>query len=191
MDLPPGIFKRSSQEIARGLKRAVESSRRTKGRSKFQSAMSMLNLGGRRGRRRLREALGDFTRLQGETAMADKRNRDRTESGQPGGGAGRRDEPGRTGVWPASGPWPPGEASTVGQGDLGQGARGAAGAEESGGSELVVEQRDPVCGVHVRLEGSRMTEYGGRRYYFDSEDCMRRFEQSPEHYTRQRDERLA
>ena len=43
MDLPPGIFKRSPRAIAEGLKRSVIQSRRTKG-SKFQSAMSMLNL---------------------------------------------------------------------------------------------------------------------------------------------------
>jgi hypothetical protein len=42
MDLPPGLFTRSSQEIARGLKRAALESNRTKG-TKFQSAMSMLN----------------------------------------------------------------------------------------------------------------------------------------------------
>ena len=44
MDLPAGIFKRSARGIAAGLKRAVLTSRRTKGRSKLQSAMSMLNL---------------------------------------------------------------------------------------------------------------------------------------------------
>ena len=44
MDLPRGIFRRSADAIARGLKRSVERSRRTKGRTKFQSAMSMLNL---------------------------------------------------------------------------------------------------------------------------------------------------
>ena len=44
MDLPRGIFKRSPRAIATGLKRSVERSRRTKGRTKFQSAMSMLNL---------------------------------------------------------------------------------------------------------------------------------------------------
>ena len=44
MDLPRGIFKRSPEGIARGLKASVERSRRTKGRTKFQSAMSMLNL---------------------------------------------------------------------------------------------------------------------------------------------------
>ena len=42
MDLPRGIFKRSARGIAQGLKRAVARSRRTKGRSEFQSAMSML-----------------------------------------------------------------------------------------------------------------------------------------------------
>ena len=44
MDLPRGIFTRSARGIAQGLKRSVERSRRTKGRTKFQSAMSMLNL---------------------------------------------------------------------------------------------------------------------------------------------------
>src|SRR5262245_28750832 len=43
MDLPLAIFKRSSKEIARGLKQSVLRSNRTKG-SKYQSAMSMLNL---------------------------------------------------------------------------------------------------------------------------------------------------
>jgi Protein of unknown function (DUF3175) len=43
MDLPRDLFKRTPDGIARGLKRAVLLSRRTKG-TKFQSAMSMLNL---------------------------------------------------------------------------------------------------------------------------------------------------
>jgi Protein of unknown function (DUF3175) len=43
MALPPGIFKRDPAAIARGLKRSAMRSRRTKG-TKFQSAMSMLNL---------------------------------------------------------------------------------------------------------------------------------------------------
>jgi hypothetical protein len=43
MDLPPGIFSRSPRAIARGLRESVRRSRRTKG-TKFQSAMSMLNL---------------------------------------------------------------------------------------------------------------------------------------------------
>ena len=62
MDLPRGIFKRSPRLIARGLKRSVERSRRTKGRTKFQSAMSMLNLYANRAGRSLRRA--DRRRLE-------------------------------------------------------------------------------------------------------------------------------
>jgi uncharacterized protein DUF3175 len=62
MDLPPGIFTRSPRGIAAGLKRAVTRSRRTKGRSKFQSAMSMLNLHVNRSGRKLRRA--DRARLE-------------------------------------------------------------------------------------------------------------------------------
>ena len=42
MDIPFGLFTRSSKEIAKGLEKAVLESTRTKG-TKFQSAMSMLN----------------------------------------------------------------------------------------------------------------------------------------------------
>jgi hypothetical protein len=42
MDIPLGLFTRSSKEIAKGLEKAVLESTRTKG-TKFQSAMSMLN----------------------------------------------------------------------------------------------------------------------------------------------------
>ncbi len=42
MDLEPGVFTRSPQEIAKSLRRSVMASDRTKG-TKFQSAMSMLN----------------------------------------------------------------------------------------------------------------------------------------------------
>lgn len=43
LDLPQGLFRRSPEEIARGLKRAAEQSSRRKARTPFQSAMSMLN----------------------------------------------------------------------------------------------------------------------------------------------------
>lgn len=72
MDLPPGIFTWSPRAIARGLKQAVLRSRRTKG-TKFQSAMSMLNLyinrSGRNlapeDRRRLESAKDELRRLFG------------------------------------------------------------------------------------------------------------------------------
>ena len=43
MDLEPKVFNRSPKQIADSLKCSVTRSRRTKG-TKFQSAMSMLNL---------------------------------------------------------------------------------------------------------------------------------------------------
>jgi hypothetical protein len=61
MDLPRRIFTRSPRAIASGLKRAVMQSRRTKGRTKFQSAMSMLNYHLNRGGRGLSGA--ERTRL--------------------------------------------------------------------------------------------------------------------------------
>jgi hypothetical protein len=59
------------------------------------------------------------------------------ESGMPGGGAGRRDEVGRSGVFPASSAEdasPDAEIRT--QAAWGQGKRGAEGYEDSGESEL-------------------------------------------------------
>ena len=75
MDLPPGIFKRSPADIARGLRRSVLRSRRTKG-TKFQSAMSMLNLYANRAgrslsaadRRRLERAKVELRRVFGRAA---------------------------------------------------------------------------------------------------------------------------
>jgi len=68
--------------------------------------------------------------------MDEKRDDERRESGIPGGGAGRKDEVGRSGVYPASGPYPPGDAEIRGQASWGQGERGAAGYEDHGESGL-------------------------------------------------------
>ena len=70
MDLPPGIFTRAPKDIARGLEQSVLRSPRTKG-TKFQSAMSMLNLYinrtgrklGARDRRRLEAANCELRRV--------------------------------------------------------------------------------------------------------------------------------
>jgi CBS domain-containing protein len=63
------------------------------------------------------------------------------ESGVPGGGQGRVDEVGRSGVYPASGPLPPSpDAPVRGQASWGQGERGAEGYQDSGTSEIVSEQ---------------------------------------------------
>jgi hypothetical protein len=65
--------------------------------------------------------------------------RQRRESGQPGGGQGRKDAVGRSGLYPMSGLHPPGptEGRTAGTG--GQGERGAAGYEDHGSAQLTYE----------------------------------------------------
>lgn len=75
--------------------------------------------------------------------MSESRDRDarapkdeRRESGQPGGGAGRKDEVGGSGVYPASAGKAPEDAELRSQAAWGQGDRGPAGAEDSGSSEL-------------------------------------------------------
>jgi Protein of unknown function (DUF3175) len=77
MDLPIGIFNRSPRAIARGLRESVRRSRRTKG-TKFQSAMSMLNLYINRAgrglppakRARLEAAKDELRKLFGRTPKA-------------------------------------------------------------------------------------------------------------------------
>ena len=79
--------------------------------------------------------------------MADRNERDnedisqhaaqKRESGEPGGGAGRRDDVGHSGVYPMSGDErPPHGAEIRTEAGWGQGERGAAGYEDSGSSEL-------------------------------------------------------
>jgi len=83
MDLPSGIFKRPARGIASGLKQAVLRSRRTKGRSKLQSAMSMLNLHinrsgrnlGRVDRAKLQAAKVELRRLFGSQEEPQRRQR--------------------------------------------------------------------------------------------------------------------
>ncbi|HZQ35024.1 MAG TPA: hypothetical protein VFD32_03760 [Dehalococcoidia bacterium] len=66
-------------------------------------------------------------------AMADATPND--ASGMPDDGQGRREQPGRSGVYPASGPLPPDDAPLRTEAEWGQGERDAAGASDAGGSE--------------------------------------------------------
>jgi len=63
-------------------------------------------------------------------------NEDANESGMPGGGRGRIDEVGHSGVYPASGPEPEGNAALRIPGEWGQGGRGVEGYQDHGDSEL-------------------------------------------------------
>ncbi|HET8654844.1 MAG TPA: hypothetical protein VFL93_04980 [Longimicrobiaceae bacterium] len=62
--------------------------------------------------------------------------RQENDPGEPGGGAGRRDEVGGSGVYPASAGSAPSDSQIRTQNTWGQGDRGAAGYEDSGSSEL-------------------------------------------------------
>src|SRR5437773_619862 len=75
--------------------------------------------------------------------MAQRNQADKRESGLPGGGAGRKDEVGGSGVYPVSGPHPAGEAPVVKQAGWGQGKRGATGYEDHGESEIIIQHTAP------------------------------------------------
>ena len=85
---------------------------------------------------------GSVTRLHCTdhgTGASRQRGRQRTgeDSGLPGGGAGRRDEVGHSGVYPMSRPeGASGEAALQGEKSWGQGRRGGAGYDDSGSSEI-------------------------------------------------------
>jgi hypothetical protein len=72
----------------------------------------------------------------------------RRESGQPGGGAGRRDEVGPTGVYPMSGGIPEGHHLEIRTpASWGQGERGAEGYNDAGGSELYMHEGQLLGGL--------------------------------------------
>ncbi len=80
----------------------------------------------------------------------------KVESGIRGGDAGRRDDVRGSGVYPLSGPQPPGNPPIIPEPAWGQGDRGSAGYAESGGSGVSIPEvepelcrdimtKDPVC----------------------------------------------
>lgn len=87
----------------------------------------------------------------------------RRESGAPGGGQGRRDVVGESRVYPVSGgPTPGGDAEVRTMAAWGQGKRGAAGYEDSGGSELVLRGGQLLGGLTAGPSGEpTMDIHGG------------------------------
>lgn len=65
------------------------------------------------------------------------------KAGKPAVKTGMIDEVGHSGVYPMSGPHPPGDAPAVWPGSWGQGKRGAAGYEDHGESELNITRVEP------------------------------------------------
>jgi hypothetical protein len=84
---------------------------------------------------------------------------DLSESGMPGGGKGRRDEPGQSGVYPASAAeGAAGDAPLRGQAEWGQGERGAAGYEDSGSSELNFDLERDLEVLNEDVEGENASQ---------------------------------
>src|SRR5438067_819679 len=83
--------------------------------------------------------------------MATKRDQEEAapparESGEPGGGQGRKDEVGRTGVYPGSGPYPPGDAEVRTPSSFVHGQVDEEGRPVEGGSEPIMTPEGIVLG---------------------------------------------
>ena len=104
---------------------------------------------------------------------------DRRESGKPGGGAGRRDEVGPTGVYPMSAGIPRGKHPEIRTpAAWGQGDRGAEGYDDSGGSELVMRDGQLIGGLTSGPGGEPTIDiHGGDRSHSEqSSDARKRQE---------------
>lgn len=86
---------------------------------------------------------------------SDEERRQR-ESGRPGGGQGRRDTVGDSGVYPmsAGGHTPQHNAEVHAMKSWGQGTRGAEGYDDAGGSELVMRDGELLGGLDVGPNGA-------------------------------------
>ena len=101
---------------------------------------------------------------RGRDEPAETRQQD-PESGNPGGGKGRRDEVGPTGVYPMSAGIPPGRHLEIRTpAAWGQGERGAEGYNDSGGSELVMRDGQLLGGLTAGPSGEPTIDiHGGDR----------------------------
>jgi hypothetical protein len=98
-----------------------------------------------------RKSHDDERRADSAREAEDTTRRDERESGMPGGGAGRRDVVGHTGVYPQSASErPSADAPVRTENAWGQGERGAAGYEDSGSSELASSEE-----IRRRIERDR------------------------------------
>jgi hypothetical protein len=81
---------------------------------------------------------------QTHESLGGETDQERRDSGLPGGGVGRRDEVGRTGVYKLSeSEGASGDAPLVSEGAFGQGERGEEGYNDSGDSGLPLEEQSP------------------------------------------------
>src|SRR5919201_6169126 len=84
------------------------------------------------------------------------------ESGMPGGGQGRRDDVGRSGVYPMSAKERPAtDAAVRTEAAWGQGERGAEGYNDSGGSELTMREGQLLGGTTAGASGEPTIDIHG------------------------------
>jgi hypothetical protein len=102
---------------------------------------------------------------QSDPSKSSTNDPQRRDSGEPGGGAGRVDVPGETRVHPLSAGIDPNRNAEIRtQAEWGQGERGAAGYEDSGGSELVMRDGEVLGGLTAGPSGEPTIDiHGGDR----------------------------
>jgi len=99
-------------------------------------------------------------RAQQDAAPSDAKRR---ESGQPGGGQGRVEVPGETRVHPLSAGIDPNRHDEIRtQAEWGQGARGAEGYEDAGGSELTMRDGQVLGGLTSGPSGEPTIDIHGK-----------------------------
>jgi hypothetical protein len=76
-----------------------------------------------------------------------KNQSQKRDSGEPGGGQGRRDDVGRSPVYPGTGPFPAGQADVKTPETFVHGQRDAEGREVEGGSEISNIAGQPIGGA--------------------------------------------
>ncbi len=108
--------------------------------------------------RQTRDTASGTTAPRGEP----DKNAQQRESGEPGGGAGRRDEVGPTGVYPMSGGIPKDKHLEIRTpAAWGQGDRGAEGYNDAGGSELVMRDGQLLGGTTAGPNGEPTIDIHG------------------------------
>lgn len=117
----------------------------------------------------------------GDAERDERDARDGRESGRPGGGAGRRDDVGPTGVYPMSGGIPEGKHPEIRTpASWGQGERGAEGYEDSGGSELYMHDGQLLGGLTAGPGGEPTIDIHGRDRTGADESAQPRDQRPPD-----------
>jgi hypothetical protein len=96
---------------------------------------------------------------QQEPVATDSSEESKRDSGMPGGGQGRKDETGKSGVYPVSSMAGAGGSAQIrGETSWGQGERGAAGYADAGSSEPTTVEGQEAVGSGISEPGGEVDE---------------------------------